>query len=110
MVNPELILLVAGFVLVTIAQVVIFTLVNRARGRSDTLRNEIKIEELEAEIVNLSHRITRAAKRDAAEKSVDAREDTKSLKDEAYLRLAKENEPAAATGRPSVVSMPRGGR
>ncbi len=108
--NPEWILLSVGFVLITIAQVLIFTLANRARGRSDTLKNAIKIEELEAEIINLSHRITRASKRDAAEKSVDAREEAKSLKDQAYAHLAKENASEGTTGRPSVVTFPRGSR
>ena len=108
--NLETILLVSGFVLITIAQVVISTLANRARGRSDTLKNAIKIEELESEIINLSHRITRSSKRDAAEKSVEAREEAKSLKDQAYAHLAKENASAEPLGRPSVVSFPRGSR
>ena len=108
--NLEWILIFGGFVLIAIAQVAIATLLNRARGRSDTLKNAIKIDEIEAEIINLSHRITRGSKRDAAEKSVDAREEAKSLKDEALQHLAKDNAPADSTGRPSIVTFPRGGR
>jgi len=95
--------LVAGCALVAVVNAVIsMVLIARSRG-SDTREYVLKLDQLEADVDYLSGRITKAQKQTAAQASVASREDAKSLKDEATIRLSSQGAQAKAQVRPSVI-------
>lgn len=68
-----------------------------------------RLEVAEISVENLDRRLTTEVKARAGVKGVEARQERKSVEDEARVRLAGESTPSAS-GRPSIVQLMTGGR
>ena len=67
-----------------------------------------RLEIVEISVENVDRRLTTEVKARAAVKGVEARQERKSVEDEARVRLAAETAPSSP-GRPSIVTLLRGG-
>lgn len=68
-----------------------------------------RLETVEISQENLDRRLTTEVKARAGVKGVEARQEAKSVEEEARIRLASESAPRTP-GRPSIVSLMTGGR
>jgi len=68
-----------------------------------------RLEATEISVENLDRRLNTEVKARAAVKGVEARQERKSVEDEARVRLAAESEPSSP-GRPSIFNLVTGGR
>lgn len=99
----ETMFLIIGLLAVAAFQALIAWAVTRSRAYGEFKKVTIRLDELEGEIAQLSSRLVKSQKRMAAEKSVEAREDAQSLRDEATARLHQVVAPETGSGRPSAV-------
>lgn len=67
-----------------------------------------RLEVAEISVENLDRRLTTEVKARAAVKGVEARQERKSVEDEARVHLSREN-PPSARGRPSILTLMTGG-
>ncbi len=68
-----------------------------------------RLEIVEISVENVDRRLTTEVKARAAVKGVEARQERKSVEDEARVRLAEETAPRSP-GRPSIFNLVAGGR
>lgn len=68
-----------------------------------------RLEIAEISVENLDRRLTTEVKARAAVKGVEARQEKKSVEDEARVHLSRETTPASS-GRPSILTLMTGGR
>ena len=100
--------LIGGLALVAVFNAVLAVTLTRQRAVAESLKSVLRMDELEAEIAVLSGRLTKIQKQTAAGAAVEARQEAKSLKEQAMEQLATDPYPANAEGRPKVLSFPRG--
>ena len=95
--------LIAGFASIAAFQAFVGFALMRDRARRDRARANLRVDELDADIAAISQRLTKAQKLYAAGMSNEARQEAKTLKQEAMEHLGKQDYPPNASGRPSVV-------
>ena len=98
--------LIGGLVLVAVFNAVLAMALTRDRAKENSTKTALKLDELEADIAFLSGRLTKLQKQTAAGAAVEARQEAKSLKEQAMEQLATDQYPANADGRPKVHSFP----
>lgn len=99
--------LIAGLSSVAVLNAAIAWALTRDRARRAYQDTVLRLDGLEADIALVSGRLTRSQKQLASQSSVEARQEAKSLKDEATDLLRVQPTQKRGSGRPSVVSLPR---
>ena len=97
--------LIGGLALVAVFNAVIAAALTRDRARRESHKNTLRLDQLDADIEFLSGRITKNQKQKASEASVEARAETKSLKQQAMEQLVEQMPPVVVNERPSVVNI-----
>jgi len=100
----DVLVISVGMVVVAGFQALLAYAATRSRAYGQFKEFTLTVDKLEADIAFLSDRLTKMQKRQAAETSVEARRDAKSLKDEAEAHLMDNKGLGAVPVRPSVFS------